>query len=223
MKLSDNTVDILKNFSAINPNMLFRPGSTISTIAEAKNIVASAKISEQIPSEFGIFDLTQFLSTISLLENPELEFTDSSVMVRDGNASIQYYYSSPDVLTVPNKTVNMPNAEVVFNLSSDMISKIKRAASVLGHPTLQILGSKGKITLQIVDLKNPTANKYTIVIDEKNACNEVFSFVMVIGNLKMMAGDYVVSISSKLISHFKNTSTPVEYWIALEKTSTFGK
>jgi hypothetical protein len=223
MKLSDNTVDILKNFSAINPNMLFRPGSTISTIAEAKNIVASAKISEQIPSEFGIFDLTQFLSTISLLENPELEFTDSSVMVRDGNASIQYYYSSPDVLTVPNKTVNMPNAEVVFNLSSDMISKIKRAASVLGHPTLQILGSNGKITLQIVDLKNPTANKYTIVIDEKNACNEVFSFVMVIGNLKMMAGDYVVSISSKLISHFKNTSTPVEYWIALEKTSTFGK
>lgn len=223
MKLSDNTVDILKNFSAINPNMLFRPGSTISTIAEAKNIVASAKISEEIPSEFGIFDLTQFLSTISLLENPELEFTDSSVMVRDGNASIQYYYSSPDVLTVPNKTVNMPNADVVFNLSSDMISKIKRAASVLGHPTLQILGSKGKITLQIVDLKNPTANKYTIVIDEKNACNEVFSFVMVIGNLKMMAGDYVVSVSSKLISHFKNTSTPVEYWIALEKTSTFGK
>ncbi len=223
MKLSDNTVDILKNFSAINPNMLFRPGSTISTIAEAKNIVASAKISEQIPAEFGIFDLTQFLSTISLLENPELEFTDSSVMVRDGNASIQYYYSSPDVLTVPNKTVNMPNADVVFNLSSDMISKIKRAASVLGHPTLQILGSKGKITLQIVDLKNPTANKYTIVIDEKNACNEVFSFIMVIGNLKMMAGDYVVSVSSKLISHFKNTSTPVEYWIALEKTSTFGK
>jgi hypothetical protein len=223
MKLSDNTVDILKNFSAINPNMLFRPGSTISTIAEAKNIVASAKISEQIPAEFGIFDLTQFLSTISLLENPELEFTDSSVMVRDGSASIQYYYSSPDVLTVPNKTVNMPNADVVFNLSSDMISKIKRAASVLGHPTLQILGSKGKITLQIVDLKNPTANKYTIVIDEKNACNEVFSFIMVIGNLKMMAGDYVVSVSSKLISHFKNTSTPVEYWIALEKTSTFGK
>jgi hypothetical protein len=223
MKLSDNTVDILKNFSAINPNMLFRPGSTISTIAEAKNIVASAQISEQIPAEFGIFDLTQFLSTISLLENPELEFTDSSVMVRDGNASIQYYYSSPDVLTVPNRTVNMPNADVVFNLSSDMISKIKRAASVLGHPTLQILGSKGKITLQIVDLKNPTANKYTIVIDEKNACNEVFSFVMVIGNLKMMAGDYVVSVSSKLISHFKNTSTPVEYWIALEKTSTFGK
>lgn len=223
MKLSDNTVDILKNFSAINPNMLFRPGSTLSTIAEAKNIVASAKISEEIPTEFGIFDLTQFLSTISLLENPELEFTDSSVMVRDGNASIQYYYSSPDVLTVPNKSVNMPSSEVVFNLSSDTISKIKRAASVLGHPTLQILGSKGKITLQIVDLKNPTANKYTIVIDEKNACNEVFSFVMVIGNLKMMAGDYVVSISSKLISHFKNTSTPVEYWIALEKTSTFGK
>ena len=223
MKLSVSTVDILKNFSAINPNILFKRGNTLNTIAEAKNIMASAKISEEIPTEFGIFDLTQFLSTVSLLENPDLEFTENSVLVRDGNASIQYYYSSPEVLTVPTKTVNMPNPDVVFNLPSDTINKIKRASSVLGHPTLQITGAKGRITLQIVDLKNPTANKYSIVIDEKNACNEVFSFVMVIGNLKMMAGDYVVSISSKLISHFKNTSTPVEYWIALEKTSTFGK
>ena len=223
MKLSDSTVDILKNFSVINPNILFKRGNTLNTIAEAKNIMASAKISEEIPTEFGIFDLTQFLSTVSLLENPDLEFTENSVLVRDGNASIQYYYSSPEVLTVPTKTVNMPNPDVVFNLPSDTINKIKRASSVLGHPTLQITGAKGRITLQIVDLKNPTANKYSIVIDEKNACNEVFSFVMVIGNLKMMAGDYVVSISSKLISHFKNTSTPVEYWIALEKTSTFGK
>ena len=223
MKLSDSTVDILKNFSAINPNILFKRGNTLNTIAEAKNIMASAKISEEIPTEFGIFDLTQFLSTVSLLENPDLQFTENSVLVRDGNASIQYYYSSPEVLTVPTKTVNMPNPDVVFNLPSDTINKIKRASSVLGHPTLQITGASGRITLQIVDLKNPTANKYSIVIDEKNACNEVFSFVMVIGNLKMMAGDYVVSISSKLISHFKNTSTPVEYWIALEKTSTFGK
>ena len=116
----------------------------------------------------------------------------------------------------------MPKAEVKFTLSAAMINKIKKAASVLGHATLQITGEDGKITLSVSDVKNASANKYSMIIDEDNSCKETFSFIMVIGNLKMMPGDYNVAISSKLISHFENTTIPVEYWIALEKTSTYG-
>jgi len=222
MKLSETTIDILKNFSAINPNMVFKEGTTVSTIAEAKNIMASATIEERIPREFGIYDLNEFLSTISLIENPTLDFGKDSIAVSDDSSSIEYFYSSPEVLTAPTKNVTMPKAEVKVTLTADQINKIKKAASVLGHPTLQFSGKGGVITAKIVDLKNTTANKYSVVIDEKNACKEVFSFVIVIGNLKMLPGDYTVSMSSKLISHFKNNSIPVEYWIALEKDSTFG-
>lgn len=222
MKLSETTIDILKNFSAINPNMVFKEGATLATIAEAKNIMASATIEERIPREFGIYDLNEFLSTISLVENPDLDFGKDSITVSDGNASIEYFYSSPEVLTAPTKTVTMPKADVKVILTADTINKIKKAAAVLGHPTLQISGKNGVVSCQVIDLKNKTANKYSIVVDEKNACKEVFSFVIVIGNLKMLPGDYTVSISSKLISHFKNATTPIEYWIALEKDSTFG-
>ena len=221
MKLSENTLDILKNFSVINPNMLFKPGQTLSTIAEAKNIMASAKIEESIPSEFGIYDLTEFLSTLSLTQEPELEFLEDSLTIREKNASIRYFYSGKELLTVPTKNVTMPKAELQISLTEDDLNKVKRAASVLGHPNLEIAGKNGIISLQVVDPKNPTANKYSLVIDENNACKETFSFIVVIGNLKIIPGDYVVSISSKLISHFKNTSVPIEYWIALEKTSTF--
>lgn len=222
MKLSETTIDILKNFSAINPNMVFKEGNAVATIAEAKNIMASATIEERITREFGIYDLNEFLSTISLISDPTLDLGKDSITVRDDSSSIEYFYSSPEVLTAPTKNVTMPKADVKVTLTADQINKIKKAASVLGHPTLQFSGKNGVVTAQIVDLKNKTANKYSVVIDEKNACKEVFSFVIVIGNLKMLPGDYTVSMSSKLISHFKNNSTPVEYWIALEKDSTFG-
>jgi len=222
MKLSDNTIDILKNFSGINPNMVFKPGSTISTIAEAKNIMASATISETIPQSFGVYDLNEFLNTLTLVENAEVEFGKSAMTIADITTSVEYFYSSPDVLTSPTKTVTMPKADVTVILTADTINRVKKAASVLGHPTLEISGKKGVIILKVLDIKNTTANTYSITIDKANKCEETFSFVIVIGNLKILPGDYTVSISSKLISHFKNNSTPVEYFIALEKTSTFG-
>ena len=203
--------------------MVFKPGTAVSTISEAKNIMASATITEEIPRSFGIYDLTEFLSTCSLMTEPELEFTEDSILLNEGNTSIRYFYAVQENLTAPTKQVNMPKPEVKLTLSADAINKIKKAASVLGHATMVITGAKGKVTLSVADLNNETANKYSIIVDEANACKEAFSFVMVIGNLKMLPGDYTVSISSKLISHFKNNSTPVEYWIALEKSSTFGK
>lgn len=222
MKLSSTTLDILKNFSAINPNMLFKPGQQIGTIAEAKNIVASATLEEQIPTEFGIYDLTELLSVLSLMDDPEIEFSEDSLQVKEGKASIRFFYSGKELLTVPTKSVTMPKSDVTITLTEDHLVRIRKAASVLGHSNLEILGKGGVITLRVIDPKNPTANSYSLVIDEANACTDSFSFVFVIGNLKIIPGDYTVSISSKLISCFKHQKLPLTYWIALEKTSSYG-
>lgn len=223
MKLSETTIDILSNFATINPNMLFKEGTTLSTISEAKNIMASATIEERIPREFGIYDLSEFLSTVSLLKEPKLDLGAASAKISGTDSdSIEYFYASKESLTTPTKNVTMPKADVKFTLSADAFARIKKAAGVLGHSTVVFTGKKGVISCQVVDPNNQTANKYTLVVDEENASKEVFSFVMAIGNLKMIAGDYSVAFSSKLISNFKNANVPVEYWIALEKSSTFG-
>lgn len=221
MKLSEDTINLLKNFSAINPNMVFKAGNTINTISEAKNILATAQITETIEKTFGIYDLTEFLAAIALVEDPELTLNESSITIKHGGTSMQYFYSEPSILTAPTKMVTMPKPDVVLSLSADVINKIKRASAVFGHATLAITGDDGIVSVSILDPKNPSANKYSILVDEANDCTESFSFVMAIGNLKMLPGDYTISISSKLISHFKNNSTPVEYYIALDKTSTF--
>jgi hypothetical protein len=222
MKLSENTITLLKNFSAINPNMLFKPGKTIQTVSEAKNIMASATIDEEIPQQFGVYDLTEFLATLDLVENPDLVFDEHFLTVKDGRTSVKYYYSAPEVLTTPPRQVTMPNPELTLELSRDTIDKLKRAASVLGHASLEILGNNGQVSLNIVDVKNATANTFSLNLGDDNPCKESFCFILSIGNLKMIPGDYTVSISSKLISHFKNKNQDVQYWLALEKTSYFG-
>lgn len=217
MKLSETTIEVLKNFAAIQPNMLFKPGKTVSTVSEAKNIFASATIEEDIPQEFGVYDLNEFLAMLTLVDEPELEFSDKVIRISSGKTSIEYFCSTADVLTAPSKSVNMPKADLKVVLSADVFGKIKKAASVLGHATLEISGKKGVVTCRVVDLKNGTANKYSLIVDEDNANKETFSYVVSIGNLKMLPGDYTVAISSKFISHFKNNVTPVEYYVALEK------
>ena len=222
MIISTDTLKVLQNFATVNPNLVMKPGQKVKTISEAKNIMAIAEITEDFPVEFGVYDLNEFLSVHSLIENAQVSFNEKSMEVASGDQRIQYYYAETDILTQPTKDITMPNAEVGINLSEAILDKIKKAAAVLGHLELSISGDGGVITAKVLDVKDATANTSDIIIDRDNACKETFNFVVNIPNLKLLPGDYYVSISSKLISNWQNTNYPVEYFIALERSSSYG-
>ena len=222
MKLSKHTIEVLKNFATINPNIVISPGQQLKTIAEAKNILASAEITEDFPEEFGIYDLNEFLSVVSLLEDPELTFTDKFVTISSsGPGSVQYFFSEKDILTSPTKDVDMPSPEVSVNITEDSLNQIKKASAVLGHNELALYGKDGVITAMVLDEKDATSNSFALGLDPNNACKNGFTFVINISNLKLLPGDSYVSISSKLISHWTNSTIPANYYIALEKGSDF--
>ena len=224
MKLSNDTLNVLKNFASINPNLVFKPGQKLKTISEAKTILASADIVEDFPVEFGVYDLNEFLSVYNLIEDPELEFEDKSVLIKNSsvnNQKVRYFYSSPEILTTPQKDIQMPEPEVGVNLSDDVLNQIRKAAAVLGHTELSIQGDGGVVTASVFDSKDATSNSFTMELDKDNACKNEFNFVVSIPNLKLLPGDYFVSISSKLISNWTNSNYPVEYFVALEKSSTY--
>tara|TARA_B100000287_G_scaffold84894_1_gene77530 strand:- start:1454 stop:2149 length:696 start_codon:yes stop_codon:yes gene_type:complete len=229
MILSDDTLNVLKNFATINPNLIFKPGQKLSTISEAKTILAKADIVEDFPQEFGVYDLNELLSVYSLIENPQLSFEEKHLTVSNtvgGNQvshqqKINYYYSQPEILTTPQKDIQMPNAELGVNISEDAMAQIRKAAAVLGHSELTISGADGVVRAIVSDTRDATSNSFDLELDKENACKNEFSFVLNIGNLKMLPGDYFVSISSKLISNWVNSNYPVEYFIALEKNSVF--
>ena len=220
MKLNDQTVSILKNFSTINQNLVIKEGSEIATMSAMKNIVAKATVEENFPVEFAIYDLNEFLSALSLFTNPDLDFQENYVVITEAGSkgkSLKYWYSEPSVVTTPSKEVTMPSSEVKFPLESNVLSEVQKAAAVIGAPDMVLEDDE----LRVTDKKNDTANSYSTPLDtESNGASYKFWFK--VENLKLLPGCYDVEVSSKRISHFQNKKLPVGYFIALEPESSYG-
>ena len=219
MKLSESTVSVLKNYSTINQNLLVREGSVLSTMSAMKNIVAQSSVDEEFSQEVAIYDLNEFLASMSLFNSPDLKFKDDFVIMSEEGkkSSLKYWYSDPSVVTTVTKEINMPECEVEFTLSSDVLSNVQKAAAVIGAPDMVLENG----SLRVTDKKNDTANAYSIdVVDTDDDVDYKFWFK--VENLKLLSGDYNVSVSSKRISHFKNANVDIEYFIALEPESHYG-
>jgi len=223
MKLSNETVTVLKNFSTINQNLVIKSGNSISTMSAMKNIVAKARVQETFAQEFALYDLNEFLASLSLFNNPDLDFQEDFVVISDG-AHLKYWYSDPSVVTTPMKEVTMPESEVSFTLESNMISDVQKAAAVIGAPDMVLEAmSTGVAVLKVTDKKNTTANDYAVKIDVNNEDGKdvPYKFWFKVENLKLLPGTYNVAVSSKNISHFVNTKVDVDYFIALEPESKY--
>jgi len=217
MKLSNDTKDVLKNFSTINQNLLVKSGNTINTMSAMKNIVAKATIPDTFSSEFAIYDLNEFLSALSLFKSSDLNFGDKSVKLKEegGGSSLNYFFSDPSVVTTPKTEISMPSIDVEFTFTQDTFNQIQKASAVLGVPDVVLKGAAGgDIVLTVTDRKNDTSNDFAIKVGENSPSD--FTYYFKVENLKLLAGNYKVQVSSKGISHFTNTNKQIEYFIALE-------
>ena len=221
MKLSEKTLNILKNFSSINQSILVKQGNQLRTISVAKNILAEAEIKEDFPRDFAIYDLNQFLNGLSLHQDPEMDFSpDSYVNIREGKRRVKYFYADPNVIiSPPEKAIQLPSKDVCFQLDSVTLEKLLKAAAVYQLPDLCAIGEAGVIKLVVRDKKNDTSIEYAEVVGETD---KEFTFNFKIENIKIIPGVYDVVVSSKLLSQFTNSNHDLKYYIALEPDSTFG-
>ena len=216
MKLSGETVDVLKNFSNINQNILIKEGTQLRTMSTMKNILAEAPIKEVFPREFGIYDLTEFLGVLTLVNDAELEFdSESHLTVNGGNVKIKYFFSDPSILTTPPETFNPPECDVSFGVTGKTLSSVLKASAVMQLPDIVIEGNTGA-SITATDLKNTTSNNYTEQLNSETT--QTFKFHFKADNLKMIPGDYQVKASSTAqVSNWVGSAA--SYWIALEQTS----
>jgi len=227
MQLSSETLGVLKNFASINSNIVFRGGTTIKTMSEAKNILASANVTEEFPSDVGIYDLNEFLGVISMFDEPELDFQNNYVRVGESGRAVQYFFSDPSILTSPSKDIQMPDPEVKFTLSESELATIRKASSTLSVSDLVIENDTesgdGSLSATVTDLADSTSNSFSLNLTSTQLPDAPFRFVFNVANFKIVPGDYRVDVSSKLISQLTNQNADINYWIALEKSSTFGE
>jgi len=221
MKLSDKTLSVLKNFSTINQSILFKQGRKLRTMSVMKNILAEATIDEELPKDFGIYDLNQFLNGMGLHQSPELDFAhDSYVVIKEGKMRSKYFFADANVIiTPPDKPITLPSEDVTFDLSTDQLDKLLKAAAVYQLPDLSVVGEAGVVKLVVRDKKNETSNTFAVNVGETDA---VFSFNFKVENIKILPGTYDVVVSQKLLSRFSSKNHDLIYYIALEPDSTFG-
>ncbi len=221
MKLSDKTLTILKNFAGINNSILVKQGTQLRTISVAKNILAEAQIDENLPKDFGIYDLNQFLNGLGLHQDPDLDFKEESYLtIREGKRRVKYFYADPAVIiSPPDKEITLPSEDVHFQLDSTSLEKLLKAAAVYQLPDFCVVGDGSKVKLVVRDKKNDTSNSYSIEVGETD---KNFTFNFKVENIKIIPGAYDVVVSQKLLSKFTNTQYDLKYYIALEPDSTFG-
>ena len=217
--LSKKTLDVLKNFSTINSSIVFRKGSTVRTISNAENILAKFTGEEVFPTDFAIYDLSQFLSGISLFNDPQLEFTSGDfVSIRGGRQSAKYYFSDPEITlkSAPEKNVNFPGADLQFNLTGEELIQLQKASAVYSLPDLTFQSEEGLDTIKLIlrDKENDTSNTYDLSV--AGCATGTFSLDVKIENIRLLPGDYSVKVSKHLISEWTNTNVDLTYYIALE-------
>ena len=227
MKLSSETIGVLKNFGNINSGIFLKKGKTVKTVSSHKNILAQATIPDEIPADFGIYDLNEFLSVVSLHKDDlNLEFDSKNVVISGLKGRSKIKYRSCDatmVVSPPDKALALNDPEIQFDLSAEDFRWILDAANVLGSPQISVESDGTKVTLNTLDVSNDSAHTESLELDVKGSGNK-YRMVFKTENIsKILSGSYEVKISSKGISHFKNKKTALEYWITTEVGSTFQK
>lgn len=218
MKLSKDTLAVFKNFSGINTNLTLKTGNKLTTISSGKNIIAEAVVAESFPSDFGIYDLNEFLGAMSLFTDPDMEFHDKYVTIKEGKNGVKYYGAAANVLTSVPTIKQFPTADIEFDLEGAMLNQIQRVASILKVNDFSVIGDGNVITVSVGDKTNPTGNSYN---SEIGTTDKTFKVNFKVENLKLLNTDYRVAIGGKKISRFKAASHPLTYYLAIELDSTF--
>jgi len=223
MKLTTETLSVLKNFASINQGIEFKQGNVIKTMSGGKTVLAKATLKDEFPHDFCVYDLNQFLNVHSMFDNTEIEFDDSNVIFKSGKKKTKYRKTAKEMIVVaPDKELALPSVDISFSLTKEDFADLMKSASVLQSPHVAVESTGGKISVTGFNAKDNSAHTNSIEVAEGNG--QTFKMVFLTENLKMIAGSYDVEISSKGLASFKNTTTDIQYWVATEsKESKFGE
>lgn len=215
MKLSENTLSVLKNFSSINSGIVLQKGNLQKTISPEKSILVEAEVEDVLPEQFGIYDLNQFLGNISTLNNPDLTFTDNAVLMNDGDIKFNYYSCSTNlIVSPPDKELKLKQVDVSFSLTNAILTKLLRLAAMNNLTHLSVVGKNGEIRLQTHEKANDTSNHASFKLNDYNGADFTASFK--VENIKLIPGDYDVEIQLGAFAKFVSKSGKIKYFIALE-------
>ena len=183
MKFGNRTTQVLRNFATINPSIQFNEGKTLRTISPNKTMMAKAKLEDMVDGEFAIYDLSRLLGISSMFADPTFELEEKKIRIESEGRAVSYTYADPSTIVVPpSKEITVDAFDVEFDLSQENLAEMMKAIGILSLPELAIIGEDGHILLRALDTKNPSSDKYDIIVGETD---KEFVAVFKTDNLKL--------------------------------------
>ena len=229
MKISEQTQLVLRNFANINQSILLSPGNRLSTMSVMRNMLASADVDVEFPVQFGIYDLPRFLGNLSIY--PDIEFNEKYVLMSNGSKTYKFMAADPSIIVYPTTTFKMDNSDnnlkdakeitdydVSVTLTDATISTIAKVASINSLPDYALMTEDGTINFVALDKKSDTTDIAKEPVGESNA---EFKLYFRAENMKLIEGDYNVSVSRQKISTFRHQTKDIQYWVTLEQDSVY--
>jgi hypothetical protein len=219
MKLSNETLTVLKNFSSINQGIQFKKGKKLTTVSAGKTVLAQANLKDEFPQDFCVYDLNQFLSVHALFKDTEIDFDESNIIIGNGRKSTKYRMTAKEMIVVPpEKEITLPSVDCSFTLTAEDYESVMKSANVLSSPHIGVVSDGEQVELQAFDAQDDSAHTFSIGVGEGNG--KKYKIVFKAENIKLIPGSYDVEISFKGIAHFTNTKEDIQYWIAFEAKET---
>lgn len=220
-QLSKETFDVLKNFASINNSVCFKKGSVQKTVSPQKTILVQATFKEEFPQDFAIYDLSQFLSVLSLLDSPVLSFSEKSVTLKSDKSKVVYYFASPENIASPkDKKVVLPSIDATFVLDAAAMKAAIQAAGVLSLPEIYVAGRDGTAYVGSGDSRTQTSNTFEY---PAGPTESEFHMIFKLDNIKVMQKTYTVELCNKGIAHFTSEDKSLEYWIPVDANANKNK
>jgi hypothetical protein len=215
MQLSENTIATLKNFSTINPNFLINPGNVIRTMAPDKSLLAEVIVDETFPVQYGIYDLPQFLGTLSILENPDIEFVaDHKARITDSNVVVTYHGCSPALITSPpDKKLELSKVDASFRLTTASLQKILKLAAMNNLPMFTVEGTDEGLFVKVHEDTDTTNTVRMRIGDHSGA---PFAVKFRVDNMRIQNKDYNVEVAFGSFATFETDDKKLKYYIALQ-------
>jgi gp45 sliding clamp, C terminal len=219
MKISQNTLSILKNFSSINQSILIKTGNVIKTISGSRTVFARAEIDEVFPKEFAIYELPKVLGAITLFKDPDFEFFDDHLKITEGKNYVRYTYADPSLIVVPPASeLVVPSKDIYFELSEEDLNSARKGAGILGVEFISFVGEDGTIYVKANNQKSKSSDSFSVAV---GVTDKTFNMIFKADDLsKFISGNYKITVSAKGITEF--SSDKITYWLASDKSSTFG-
>jgi len=221
--ISRATLAILKNYNGINTSMVINKGSQQNVVSTTKTVMSTVEIEEDFPVKFGIFDMGQFLNILTSFDEPTLEFHDKYVKITKENQVIKYRYSEPSLITtLSEEAIDKLNKHIKpdcsFTLSKEVLKKLQDIVSILRAEYVMFEGNGESIFIKTFNPKDESDTSFSV---ENGETDSKFRMIFKFEHLKVLPGDYAVTISRNKLLKFTHSQVALNYIIPCEKDSTF--